>query len=441
MQLVKSSIVIGVIILVLCVLTWGTGMRGWKRAAMWGAILVAVAVGASNLGMTILKRIHSPPEWDFMCFWTWGRMAATGLDFYDPLIGPGFGVGRSADFWNEILNVGFWYPPQTMLMLAPLGYFTPRTALALWYAFNFACTLAAAHVLWQQFAKEKGVLGLFAISALVLCFPGTQSTFGYAQTHAVGLLLSALVWQDCQRARAGLWAALSLIVKPYLVVWFAFLVVIRNWRAVGVGLLAALAVCCLAGVIFGFEKFVTYLLHNPMERTPLYIYSEGVNQSLIAVFLRATHQETAAKATWVRAIVGLLSFAVVIPSALLVLRMRKHTRLHLLAGAILLMVTLIVYPFALTHYSMMLLPVLMLLWSLRDQLMIGSLGTVVGILALVLGSAIDGGALTFWVHLALLFGLLAIGSHQVGRELPLATAAGPEMAGGRCNGRGTVQGK
>lgn len=373
--------------------------RGRTRALAWGLTLGVLAVQLRSFALIFLDRETMAKEWDYLCFWVWGHMGAHGLDFYDPANGAAYTAGRTTDFIAYILDVGFWYPPPTMLLFAPLGLFTPSEALFGWSAVQILALLGSAYLAFRLFAPDTRALGLLATLAFLLVLPGTRQTLAYAQTHALVLLLSLSILRWHRWSAAGAFAVAALVVKPFLVFWLGFLALSGRWRALGVAAATSAGTVVVTGAVFGFSHFASYTLDNPMERAPVTVYSEGVNQSLFATILRETGSEQRAREPLVR-VMGLLGASLVLLPAL-VASWFNRKRDPLLVGALLLSAVLVVYPFTLMHYSMLMAPALLLLWSRRATLAAGPFGAALGIVLLAVLSGLGGGLLTFWAHLAL----------------------------------------
>ncbi|HYD50316.1 MAG TPA: hypothetical protein VEB21_18305, partial [Terriglobales bacterium] len=108
-----------------------------RRLELAYRALVAVAVvgfGGLCLARTVAN-IRQPPEWDMLAFWLFGAAARQG-NFYDPshlhavaATLPSAGIVLTDPlFVQDVLDVGFPYPPPTMLLFAGLGYLDPHSA-------------------------------------------------------------------------------------------------------------------------------------------------------------------------------------------------------------------------------------------------------------------------------------------------------------------------
>jgi hypothetical protein len=92
------------------------------RAALIGLTLAVILVFGINSTRIMHSNIAHPPEWDFLGFWIGGRLAVQGLNFYEPENYEQVAqhLSLSDEFAQEITEVGFWYPPPSMLLFVPL---------------------------------------------------------------------------------------------------------------------------------------------------------------------------------------------------------------------------------------------------------------------------------------------------------------------------------
>src|SRR6185369_5902886 len=120
--------------------------------------------------------LRVPTEWDFLTYWFGARVAARGLNFYDPAIyqsqplpiaHPTYG------FVTEILQVGYAYPPTSMLLMLPLGWFEYSTAFAIWYAVTTLALGTAIAILWRMFFPRGTAADLTVLVGLAFLFKPT----------------------------------------------------------------------------------------------------------------------------------------------------------------------------------------------------------------------------------------------------------------------------
>jgi hypothetical protein len=216
------------------------------------ALLLAVAGGFGGLdAVRAWRNVVDPPAFDVQAFYVVMRVGAEGGNFYDPrevhrIIDPLFQatppISSDSVFVREVLDTGYMYPPPTMLWMAPFGFLDLVPATVAWYALLGAALVGCIVLLRRVFFPAGGWLELGVVAALVLLLRATYTTFAFGQTSVLITLALVLTWRDRERPLAGLWVALGLLVKPIFAFFLAFLVLRRNWRAVGVAavVLAAL---------------------------------------------------------------------------------------------------------------------------------------------------------------------------------------------------------
>src|ERR1700689_3481662 len=104
----------------------------WRKAVptavRWAgdALLAAtVIVAAVVIGRVAWHTITTPPLWDLQVFWSYGRVAVSGGDFYQPAAYHQlFDATRyPPDFVHEVFDVGSFYPPPSIWLFVPLGFF------------------------------------------------------------------------------------------------------------------------------------------------------------------------------------------------------------------------------------------------------------------------------------------------------------------------------
>src|SRR6185437_4805930 len=178
--------------------------------------VVIVAFGALCMARA-RSNVADPPRWDVQAFWLFGKVAVVGDDFYRPesfhavadsLRAAGEPVSTAGDFNRELLDVGFPYPPMTMLLFAPLGLLGLHAAALLWYLVIIASTVAVIGVLWHRLFEPHGRWELAFTTAMVLTLRATYSTYAFGQAgcrvlsrlDCAGPPL-ALRDGDCARAR------------------------------------------------------------------------------------------------------------------------------------------------------------------------------------------------------------------------------------------------
>jgi hypothetical protein len=275
---------------VLCLFT-ARHYRSWTRPRRMagGALLGALSMLlAWPVVRVIANNVADPGEWDFLGFWLHSQTALARENFYDPVHAQERAAGMvvSQAFRTEIIDVGFWYPPQSMLLFWPLGLFPRATSLMIWYGVNVVALIAATVLLCRSFFGELRALPLLATGGLLLSCYGTLSTVRFAQTTFVCLLFVAASGLEADRLRAGVFAALAFFVKPFAGLLAVPALFARERRTLAGGVLAVLASSAVAFVAFGGEAFLGYFLLDHAANKPSWIFAEQTNQSVLGLTLR-----------------------------------------------------------------------------------------------------------------------------------------------------------
>jgi hypothetical protein len=356
---------------------WPSLSRSLRRAH--GILVVASLVGFGGLCLARARsNIVEPPEWDMLAFWTFGRVAASGQNFYLPaafhaiaqaLAGQHPALLGDPLFVGDVLDVGFPYPPPAMLLIAPLGYLDLRSASLAWHSLHLVALGTAILLLWQTFLRGEGWRGLAVVAALVLSLRPTYATVAFGQINFLVLIVLLLFWRSQAEPVGGLYLAIAVMAKPVLAVLVAALVLRGCWRTLGVALLTVGALCAATIALFGSGSFLTYFTANPVARLPDWIYRIDENQSLLAAILRAT-DATGTGGSPLTHPLYLLSAALLGGAALWLAwrNGRSHPRVVL---ALMLPTALLLYPQSWEHYTLFLIVPILLCWTERHALRLG----------------------------------------------------------------------
>jgi hypothetical protein len=349
----------------------------WQKCLAGLLAVIGTAWVALPMYREARWNLAAPRDWDFLCFWLWGRMAALGVDFYDPAqtLAIGKSLVVSDEFSRLILHSGFWYPPPTILLFAPLGLLPIRVAMVAWYAVQAAFGAGATWLLFKTFLKDSGILGLVIAAALVVMLPPARSTAWFTQTNFMLLLLFVAALRADERPMAGAYVALGATVKPYFLFLLGYFLLKKAYKpiALACSVLVFSVVLCVA--LFGTEPLSTFVASNPASRVPGYVMSEPINQSLIGTIVRRT------TGTLHGSILGQpVYLAVATLLALVTVGVARRARWHH-GLSLFLLLGLLLYPATLAHYSLVIIAPLLALFRDRRALPFG--GAASALLAVV----------------------------------------------------------
>ena len=346
----------------------------WRRG--YATLVLACIAGFGGLtGYRVWQNIRNPPMWDVQAFWIAGRVAVEGENFYDaadmrriaePLKHAATPVSSRTDFDDIILRVGFMYPPPTMLLVAPFGLLDLGMGTVAWFAFHTLVLLACIALLRRTFFPQGGVLELGVVTALVLLLHATYTTYIFGQTTFVVLLCLLLFWRHRERPVSGLALAAGVITKPVFAFFFAYPLVRRNWRALGLGFGALAVASALALALWGPEVFITYVTNNPVTRAADGVFTSIVNQSLLSTMIRAVGYDFSDGSPLFYP--PFLAAAAFITGVTFWLVHKLGAQRGELGLSIAVPASLLIYPQALEHYTVLLLAPMLFLWRRCEEL-------------------------------------------------------------------------
>ncbi|HKS75804.1 MAG TPA: glycosyltransferase family 87 protein [Terriglobales bacterium] len=342
------------------------------RLAVFACLALVIAAAGLQAIHLVEMRARTVPEWDVRVFWIYGQLMAKGENVYalEPYQKFYQELQPSRDFIEAVLQVGGEYPPPTMLLFRPLGYCTMPQAFLYWYIFLGLTVLVAIVLLRHTFLKRDGPWGLALILLLLFALGGTWETIRFGQTSFLTLIFLLLYWLDREHPRAGVWIVLGAIVKPYMAILLFDALWNKQWRAAIWCAVTGVVMSAASLLLLGPRTFISYFTLDPPGRVPRWVYMEWVNQSLLATILRLSHapvaHSPAANPIFLMSVLVLF-----LTTAWLVVRAGRETTLSL---CLWLLLGLMIYPGTLAHYSVMLLPILLLLWQTREKIPLGVFG-------------------------------------------------------------------
>ena len=311
-------------------------------------------------------RIYHPEIWDFTAFYLYGKVAALGYNFYSPenfhLVFNSLSLPSDEGFMVSVVNVGFPYPPPTILYFIPLGYLSFRAALTVWTIFNFIFVFGCIYLIYELFFKTFKLNGLFLVSILFFIFLPSLSTINFSQTNFILLFLLLLIKKYSENNISGVFLALAFFTKPYMIILGVFFLLKMKWKPIIYCMTSALILVGVSFLFFGKETLLSYVYDNPSHRLPEWVFSEGVNQSLNAVLLRNNIISVTKPIIYVYIIAGVFS----VTTIYLYYLSRKKLSDYILV--VLLLVGLLLYPGTLSHYGTLLLFIIFQLFDEKKQL-------------------------------------------------------------------------
>jgi Glycosyltransferase family 87 len=329
---------------------------------------VTLLAAGALVGRIIVHTVLVPPGWDYQALWLYGHVADSGMNPYLPapyhaLAGPGPFV---EDFGAEVLDVGAVYPPPTLLLFATIGWMPLRVAIVPWMIVQVSAFLFCVLLLWQIFFPGRQRDKLALVLALALLLPATHATFFHGQINFLAVLCVLVAWRMRDRALSGAYFVGAAVVKLMYGALWLYPLLRRQWRAVAGTVVAGLVACLVSLLAFGAGTFATYLRDNPVvHRMPTAYFSTFVNQSLLGAALRLVPY--ANSSTFGPPVHDPLYLATSVLVGLvtvwLVVRQPRTADGEDISLVLLILMGMLIYPWTLSNYFVVLLIPIAYLWS------------------------------------------------------------------------------
>jgi hypothetical protein len=363
------SVSVGVLAMVACLCYYFLrSNRTYFKSLIWSIYSIILLAALYFFVVLVIYRIQTPEIWDFTAFYLYGKVAAGGYNFYQPenfhivFESANLPFTHFGALVEEVVNVGFPYPPPTILYFMPLGFLSYYDALTAWTIFNLLFVIGTIYLIYSMFFKYDKLNGLMLVTILYLISSQVRSTISCSQTNLILLFLLLLMKNYSSKSYAGIFLALAFLTKPYMLIFGLYFVITHNWKAIAHFLASSFILVGLTAIIFGKETLLSYFYSNSTQRLPKWVYSEQINQSLHAVLLRANLISIDKPYVYVSIALGILSITLI----LLVYLNRRKQNSNI--WFILLLTGLLIYPGTLSYYGALLLFVIFQIINLKEPL-------------------------------------------------------------------------
>ncbi len=332
------------------------------------ASLISLIWAASYL----YSNFQKPHEWDFLSWYVYGSVAANDLNFYEPTSNQAvintlsIPYSPTKDFIANIVNVGFMYTPPSMFIYLPLGYFSYSGAHILWVCFNVLCILFCLYLLWKIFLPSNSIVPICMVLFFFFLHKGTRWTLGVEQNTIILLLLILLIFKDLESKKVGLWIALGIIVKPIMMIFLGYLLIKKNWKGISIVFSALIILFGIAGLFFGWDVLGSFFSRNPNVDIPITNYVEIVNCSLLATILRFTNYDLNSHPPLFNPLFLIIGGIIFFVSLFIIYLNKNDNEKWVLVYLISL--ALLIYPATQQFYTILLMPLVFLLYNKSSQM-------------------------------------------------------------------------
>jgi hypothetical protein len=338
-----------------------------RRTLAIGVIFGLLFVLLAFYSIDIIPGFKEIREWDFLAFYIYGKAGASGIHLYDPAafqqIEFNQGLpGTYSNYFNRcVFNVGFAYPPTTMLILAPIGSLDLQSANIVWRSLILVFLLLDVIIASNLFRIDhSGTMNLILVCTLFLLLPGSRTTIELSQTNFFMLFCVLMTYKYIDHWKSGIFLALAIIIKPIAVIWSLYFLITGRWKSLFAFAASGLILVLATITAFGLDDFISFFTNSPALRFPDFVYSEEINQSLNSVLLRFNmRMGDVLSKQGLFILTNGISLSLLILTILSSLRYRKID--HSLAFLIFFPLALVIYPGTLVHYTVILLPLIMMM--------------------------------------------------------------------------------
>jgi Glycosyltransferase family 87 len=366
-----SGLIFLIILFLFCYLKLKTSSK-YFRAIETGSIITGIYIGLRFIIQIVKSNILHSGEWDFLCFFMDGHVAANGLNFYNPqnyatvLSNVSLPFIPSKDFIIETINVGFQYFPPNIFNFLFLGYFNFENAHILWIILNAICFSICIFLVWKLYLKEDKVLGLIFTVGLFLLLPGSHTAVRFEHNTFIFMLPILLAWKYREKPSSGIWLTIGFCLKPLLAILFIYPVLRRKWKTLLYSISSLIIISLATIAVFGTDTFFSFFTENPVAKNfPDFLYTEWVNQSLLATILRLTSFDFTAGSPLLHPLFILIGGIISISTFYLAYKLHKED--SDLALALILISALLLYPGSINSYSPLIIPIIGLFISYTNS--------------------------------------------------------------------------
>lgn len=216
--------------------------------------LVSICAGAFVLDVVLMRAMTDGLHMnDFGKFYYSARWFLDGRDMYAPSPATDLRFVEAPEL--QFLNMN---PPHFHLLVLPLARLQPEHAVTIWIGVSLLALVAAVLLIAREARVAWTPVRVLAAAAAVLVFAGTQSFFATGQLSLLLLLAVTIAWVAARHGRWTLAAAVlgvSLGIKPFLLVFVPYLLLVRRFRALAVALATAAASVALGLLVFGVDAY------------------------------------------------------------------------------------------------------------------------------------------------------------------------------------------
>jgi len=217
------------------------------RGLLWAGVIVVWAIYPQIYARMWHLTISKPGGSDFTIFYYTARLVADGLPMY------GESPVRYGVQWASS-HLGNLNPPHFQMLLQPLAGLTYPQAYVAWALVNISALGVALWLIVRGLRLRVTVKGAAVAGALIMAstpFTSVAVTSEWSFVLLVPFTLAWLAMRQEQWGRAGAWMGACVALKLFFLLFVPWLLLKRQWRAVGLLGIVVIAWTALGMVVYG----------------------------------------------------------------------------------------------------------------------------------------------------------------------------------------------
>jgi hypothetical protein len=217
------------------------------RGVLWAGVIVVWAIYPQIYARMWNLTINKAGGSDFTIFYYTARLVADGLPMY------GESPVRYGVPWASS-HLGNLNPPHFQMLLQPLARLTYSEAYVAWALVNLAALGVALWLIVRGLGLRVTATGAAVVGALIMAstpFTSVAVTSEWSFVLLVPFTLAWLAMRQAQWGRAGAWMGACVALKLFFLLFIPWLLLKRQWRAVGLLGIVVLAWTALGIAVYG----------------------------------------------------------------------------------------------------------------------------------------------------------------------------------------------
>jgi len=337
----------------------------FKNQILWTIVAVLLIYFIFYVISSATRSSHG-----FVSYYTASRLLLEGENvskFYD----DDWFSSKVKKYEPDVYEIYLVNPPTTSFILLPIASFNYPAARILWVSFNLIILIVTIRLIINRFKYDKTWLPLVLI--IFLLYQPLYANFSFGQVHILIFCLLVFAWLSYNSGKEewlGFLIGLIFILKSSTILLWIILLVQKKWRGLAWTFVTIILLFTITLPWVGIESWKTYISElveyssSPALSISAYQTIHSFSYHLL-VFNKQWNPEPALNLSQLGKILSvIISFLILV---ITIWKAYKFNKSDLSFGAFII-AGLVLSPASLDyHYVILLIPILILFHSLRDN--------------------------------------------------------------------------